>query len=463
LTASRLPIMVEGLDNMAGLSHPASTITGGCALERSTSILTITALAVLTVLLASPPDPAEAVPVCWPNCPVNFPPSLSANNPSVAVDEGQVATNSGTYDDTEDTTADTVAIRTSAGNVSKTGKDSGTWSWSLQTTDVPADQSRPITITARDSSGRSSTETFSLIVRNVPPPAPRLNGRIAFETNRITPDNPEGDYEIYTMEPDGTDVRQLTYNASYDIDPDVSPFVASGTGPPDWLSIAFASDRDGNSEIYTMRSDGSHQTNITNNPSGHSFEPDWSPDGTKIAFQGSQNGDYGIYTMSADGSNQRNLTNDPSSVEGAPAWSPDGTKIAFLRFQNGDGEIYTMDADGYGQRNLTNNPLLYEGAPAWSPDGTKIAFQREQDSNWEIYTMDTDGSGQRNLTNNLLSHERAPAWSPDGTKIAFVGHRDYTGEMYTMGADGSNQQNITNIPVFWDTHPSWGTPGGCLC
>ena len=92
---------------------------------------------------------------------------------------------------------------------------------------------------------------------------PRHGGgrRIAFESNR------DGDWDIYTMRPDGTDVRQLTADDAWDRDPAWSP---------DRTWIAFASDRDGDFEIYTMRSDGTDVRQLTADDAWDR-NPAWSP------------------------------------------------------------------------------------------------------------------------------------------------------------------------------------------
>src|SRR5207247_2360034 len=95
--------------------------------------------------------------------------------------------------------------------------------------------------------------------------------------------------------------------------------------------IAFGTHRDGNYEIYTMNADGSSQTRLTNNAASDE-EPAWSPDGAKIAFATDREGRGEIYTMNADGTSQTNITNNPGD-DGGPAWSPDGTKIAFATYR----------------------------------------------------------------------------------------------------------------------------------
>src|SRR4029077_4567436 len=91
--------------------------------------------------------------------------------------------------------------------------------------------------------------------------------------------------------------------------------------------IAFSSDRDGNYEIYVMNPDGTNPTRLTNDTAIDDF-PDISPDGNQITFQSNRSGSSEIYVMNADGSNQTRLTFSGSNSE--PAFSPDGTKIVFV-------------------------------------------------------------------------------------------------------------------------------------
>jgi len=117
--------------------------------------------------------------------------------------------------------------------------------------------------------------------------------------------------------------------------------------------VAFVSYRDGNYEIYSMNADGSNQTRLTNNTAGDT-SPSWSPDGSRIAFQSIRDGNYEIYAMNADGYQQTRLTNN-AALEAFPSWSPDGTKITFNTSRDGNNEIYVMSADGYQQTRLTSN------------------------------------------------------------------------------------------------------------
>ena len=229
----------------------------------------------------------------------------------------------------------------------------------------------------------------------------------------------------------------------------------SPTWSPDGSKIAFISDRDGNFEIYTMDADGTNLVRLTDHPAFDAF-PSWSPDGSKIAFISDRDDNDEIYVMSADGTNPVNLTNN-GEVDDLPSWSPDGAKIAFYSHRDGNNEIYVMAADGSDPVNLSNNPAN-DREPSWSPDGTQLVFSSDRDGNPEIFVMSADGSEPVNLTNHAAVDAAFPSWSPDGSKIAFGSNRDGNFELYTMGADGSDPLRLTNHPAP-DIEPSWSADG----
>ncbi|MGH7672147.1 MAG: fibronectin type III domain-containing protein [Gemmatimonadales bacterium] len=156
---------------------------------------------------------------------------------------------------------------------------------------------------------------------------------------------------------------------------------ATATTRPD--RIAFASDRDGNEEIYVMNGDGSGVTRLTHDPAADG-NPVWSPDGTRIAFVSLRSTYPHIYVMNADGSGVVQRTYGSAS-DYNPTWSPDGARIAFRSNFQGNEEIYVMNADGGGIVRLTKD-AAFDGSPAWSPDGTRIAFVSDRDTDergWE--------------------------------------------------------------------------------
>ncbi len=250
--------------------------------------------------------------------------------------------------------------------------------------------------------------------------------------------------------------------------PPVSRAVANGR-------IAFvSSEGNAQSDIYTMNPDGSDRKQLTFSQE-YEDQPVWSPDGTKIAFARyivTAPGGYSeIFVMNADGSDQRRLTQrrlTQSKFDGSPTWSPDGTKIAFGRIDfitmPSSWGIFVMNADGSDQRAVASASDLQE--PAWSPDGLKFAVIGIGALNsYATYLINVDGSNRTQITEpSVLFEDHDPAWSPDGSKITFIrcvdangfGCWDTTSHLWVVNADGSNPTKLT------DTQAVDGRNGGRL-
>ncbi len=248
--------------------------------------------------------------------------------------------------------------------------------------------------------------------------------------------------------------------------------------------IAFASNRDGDFDIYVMNPDGSGVRNLTRNETTARTEADddrpaWSPDGARIAFtstrdhrgDGTQHNE--VYVMSADGSGQRRLTPEDRFLVLDPGWLPD-ERVFYTRCELGLREcvLVAVDATG-GKGDELTAPTYAPEETAFSSDGTRIAYALgSEDGDGtapDIWVSALDRSGRRELTDSR-GFDASPTWSPDGARITFLSERDRNGrcpwehcfgfnpEVYVMDADGENERRLTRDPGD-EVSPAWSPDG----
>lgn len=225
--------------------------------------------------------------------------------------------------------------------------------------------------------------------------------RIAFSSER---DDPSG--EIYVANADGTGVTRITFSPGYDLQPRFSKdgkriVFTTSRFAADPASPAFAE-----FEIMTMNVDGTGVTRLTSDGAGD-LDPDWSPDGKKIVFMSNRADPSGpifdIYVMNADGTGVTQLTFG-GPMNRTPAWAPGGKQIVFA---SEDG-IFVMNADGT-QLTAIATGNLSEALPLWSDDGKYIVFNKRVGADRDIFVMNADGSGETRLT-QTPSDDLAVAW-----------------------------------------------------
>ncbi len=222
--------------------------------------------------------------------------------------------------------------------------------------------------------------------------------------------------------------------------------------------LVFGTLHAGEDEIWVMNPDGSDRRNLTRHDGRKisDIDPRWSPDGRRIAYSTDQVGDRNIWIMNADGSNAYQLTHLPD-INREPAWTADGHQIVFENFDGTTSELYRINDDGTGLTNLTNNPAP-DYTAATSPRGKKIVFTSERDGNAHLYVMTPDGATQR-ITSGAGADFFAN-WSPRGNDIVFV-RADATGatDLYLVHSDGGGEQQITNTPGVTEYFPAYSPDG----
>jgi Tol biopolymer transport system component len=185
------------------------------------------------------------------------------------------------------------------------------------------------------------------------------SSRLAFSSFRT------GSWEIFVME-----AACLSQPESC---PDsLGQTTADGNGnlSPVWSSdgshFAFNSKANGNWDIYTMAIDGSDIRQVTTDPA-NDLAPAWSPDDSQIAFESNRDNNVEIYVVSANGGVAQNVTNFPLANDHGPTWSPDGQQLVFYSNREGNWDIFTTTLNGQTVINLTQTPTRDEQTPAWRP------------------------------------------------------------------------------------------------
>ncbi len=232
------------------------------------------------------------------------------------------------------------------------------------------------------------------------PFAPLDNGLIVLSIN------PGGYSNLYAAQWQGMPITRLTGGDWNDIHPSLNP---TNT----WL--AFASDRDGQWDLYQMDLSNGDTIRLTNTPQ-YDGSPSWSPDGRWLVYESyvdaENQGSLEIFIQPADGSQTPiQLTNDPAT-DHSPSWSPGGRQIAFVSTRSGENEIWLADLDQVEDRfqNLSQDENTAEDTPAWSPDGSRLVWSgRGEDGTQNLFVWDITQPANRPV---ILGSGAMAAWDP---------------------------------------------------
>lgn len=258
-----------------------------------------------------------------------------------------------------------------------------------------------------------------------------------------------GHKEIWSMDYDGSNQKQLTFYKNISTFPVVS---ADGT------KLAFMTYANGRPQIFVHSLITGRKLPYYNQSASMNAPSDFTPDSQHLVIYSTAGSSYSqIYMTNVDGGGLRRIGSS-RSPEVEPKVNPkNGSVLAFVSGRSGFPQLYTMNSDGLDVSRLTSG----EGEavnPSWNPDGQHIAFawtRGFEPGNYNIFVMDVASREFQQLTHGEGRCEN-PVWAPDGIHLVYSSKRGRTSEIWTMLADGTAKRQLTTQGN--NEKPVWAKP-----
>lgn len=277
-----------------------------------------------------------------------------------------------------------------------------------------------------------------------PPPPEPTDCRIAY-TQKVAINKKTTAYHIFTVNTNGTDVRQITSGTGTYID---------AAWHPDGQSLCCTYDWD----LHRIFLDGSAPVRLTTVDRGLGYAAEWgawSPDGSRIAFTMGPR----TYVLDVASGVQTQITEPlTSTVQYCPKWSPDGATIIFGGYQttpSASYRLYSVSSDAAGAPYAPTLVLENAKYPDWSAaDGSgnsTIAYTGAADG--ALYTVSVDAAGQVAGSPQMLvagPDGTMPSWAPDGSEIVY--NNKSAGKLYIVDVATSQVRELTAATWY---PPDW--------
>ncbi|MEW6428280.1 MAG: hypothetical protein AB1568_09630 [Thermodesulfobacteriota bacterium] len=252
----------------------------------------------------------------------------------------------------------------------------------------------------------------------------------------------ETSWDIWSIKPDGSDLRQLTNDPGDERRPAMSP---------DGGELVFVNSR---RNLAVLQAGRPPAKEIPLPDIGYYDQPSWLPDGSGLVFVRYQvvPADRSEILLmkrgEEDGWLPPSRLAEPPAMRLFPAVSPDGRQLAFTEsFRNESGQLYEeiglADMSGKVTRMLTDHKAD-SLRPAWSPDGRRLLFSSDREGNYDIWLLDTISGVSTRLTADP-AYDGDPAWSPDGRAVVFVSGRSGERQLWIQEIDATEARQCTRL------------------
>ena len=237
-----------------------------------------------------------------------------------------------------------------------------------------------------------------------------LKAKFPFKGEIVFQSDMDGDNEIYLLTSRG--LKKLTDNSWDDEYPKWSP---------DGKSIAFTANPRGNYDIFVMERDGTNIVQITDLEKDE-IEHAWFPDGNKIAFtikiQRGFRRNFTLWRIDLESKKTKNMIPEFRGSNALPNFSPVAPLMGFTGKRTLGWDVFVYDMQKKEIKSLTEGGKACR--PHFSKEGQTIAYvSAEADRKADIWLMRPDGSEKRRITERDETYDYFPSWSPDGKFIVF--------------------------------------------
>jgi len=250
---------------------------------------------------------------------------------------------------------------------------------------------------------------------------------------------------LYVGETDGkeNDFKEILSEVS-----SIYPFVWTLDG-----KIIYQSSADGTANLWTMDADGANRRQLTTDAQVDERGMCLTPDGKYVVFTSWRSGKSNLWRVDADGKNLTQLTTGEADAH--PDCTPDGQSVIYQRGILSQPSLWKISVSGGEPIKLTDFRAKWG---AISGDGKQISFFQMKDDKWQICFIGTDGGA---ITQRLdvppFLRENTIRWSPDNRNLWFIGVSGNVGNIWTMPLDGLRPKQVTNFNSHWlsDFSPSF--------